>query len=63
MDQSAEIPTNPKVNSIIANITELMNEAEQMLCDSTCNHAEDQVALLRTQYGDLRSTFAAFCVV
>ena len=61
MDQSAEIPPNPKVDAIIANITQLMNEAEQMLCDSTSNHAEHQVALLRTQYDDLQAHFAALC--
>lgn len=59
MDQSAESPPDPKVKAIIANITELMNEAEQMLCDSTSHHAEHQVALLRSEEDDVRASLAA----
>ena len=36
-----------------------MNEAEQMLSDSTSHHAEHQVELLRTPDGDLRENLAA----
>jgi ElaB/YqjD/DUF883 family membrane-anchored ribosome-binding protein len=32
-----------------------------MLSDSTSQHAPDQVALLRLQYGDLRTHFATLC--
>jgi ElaB/YqjD/DUF883 family membrane-anchored ribosome-binding protein len=61
MDHSAETPPNPAVETLIANISHLMHEAELMLNDSTSHHAEDQVALLRTQYGDLQMHFATLC--
>jgi ElaB/YqjD/DUF883 family membrane-anchored ribosome-binding protein len=63
MDQSAEIPLNPKVDAIIADITQLMNEAEQMLSDSTSHHAEPQVELLRSGHSheNVGTCFAALC--
>ena len=63
MDQSSASPVNPAVETLITNINNLMNEAEQMLNDSTSHHAEDQVELLRTrdQYDTLQVHFAAFC--
>jgi ElaB/YqjD/DUF883 family membrane-anchored ribosome-binding protein len=61
MDPSAEIQPNPKVESIIANIAQLMNEAERMLCDSTSQHAEEQVELLRARCDDLQTHLAALC--
>ena len=59
MDPSAETQPNPKVESIIANIAQLMNEAERMLSDSTSHHAEDQVELLRMRCDDLKTHLAA----
>lgn len=61
MDESAQIETNPQVEAIIANITQLMDEAEQMLRDSTSHHAEAQIELLRTRCEDLRTHFTRFC--
>jgi ElaB/YqjD/DUF883 family membrane-anchored ribosome-binding protein len=63
MDQPADIPLNPKVDAIISDITQLMNEAEQMLSDSTSHHAEPQVELLRAHHGpeSVGRCFAAFC--
>jgi ElaB/YqjD/DUF883 family membrane-anchored ribosome-binding protein len=63
MDQPADIPLNPKVDAIISDITQLMNEAEQMLSDSTSHHAEPQVELLRAHHGpeSVGRCFTAFC--
>lgn len=61
MDQPAATPITPAVETLITNITHLMDEAEQMLNDSTSHHAEAQVELLRTQYDDLQAHFAEFC--
>ena len=61
MDQSAEIQPDPKVDAIIANITQLMDEAEQMLRDSTSQHAEQQIELLRTRCDNVQTSLAAFC--
>ena len=63
MDQPADIPLNPKVDAIIADITQLMNEAEQMLSDSTSHHAEPQIALLRSHHEreGVGASFATFC--
>lgn len=59
MDPSAEIQPNPKVDAIIANIAQLMDEAEQMLSDSTSHHAEHQVALLRARCDSVQTRLAA----
>ena len=61
MDPSAEMQSNPEVEALIANITQLMNEAEQMLGDSTSQHAEEQVELLRARYDTLQTHFASLC--
>lgn len=61
MDPSAETQPNPKVESIIANIAQLMNEAERMLSDSTSQHAEEQVELLRVRCDDLQTHLSALC--
>jgi len=61
MDESTEIESSPKVEALIANITQLMDEAEQMLRDSTSHHAEAQIELLRTRYDDLRTHFTRLC--
>jgi ElaB/YqjD/DUF883 family membrane-anchored ribosome-binding protein len=61
MDPSAEIQSNPHVEALIANITQLMNEAEQMLCDSTSQHAEEQIEVLRVRYDNLQTHLASFC--
>lgn len=59
MDASTDITPDPKVDAIIANINELMAEAEQMLNDSSSQHAEEQVDLLRTRCDTLRTHLAA----
>ena len=61
MDASAEIPPNPKVEAIIANISQLMDEAEQMLNDSTGHHAEQELSLLHTQCDTVRARLATCC--
>ena len=61
MDPSAESPPNPRVEIIIANIAQLMNEAERMLSDSTSLHAEEQVERLRARYDDLRVHLSTLC--
>ena len=61
MNQSASIPPDPKVAAVIANIAQLMDEAEQMLRDSTSQHAEAQIALLRPPGDNLPTHLAACC--
>jgi len=61
MDPSAELPPEPKVLAAIANIAQLMDEAEQMLRDSTSQHAEAQTELLRPPGANVRTDLAAFC--
>lgn len=61
MDPLVEKQSDPKLEALIANITQLMNEAEEMLRDSTSHHAEDQIELLRVRYEDLRAHLAEFC--
>ena len=61
MDQPAELQPNPKVDAIIANIAQLMDEAEQMLHDSTSQHAEEQIALLRARRDSVQVRLAALC--
>jgi len=58
MNPSDEIQSDPKANALIANITKLMDEAEQMLRDSTSQHAEGQVELLRAQCDGVQARFA-----
>ncbi len=60
MNPPVEIPTHPKVEAIIADITQLMDDAERMLRDSTSQHAEEQVDLLRARCADMRSHLADF---
>lgn len=60
MDPSAETQPNPKVDVIIANISQLMAEAERMLHDSTSQHAEEQIELLRVRCDSLQAHFADF---
>lgn len=61
---SAHLPHNPKVDAIIADITQLMNEAEQMLSESTSHHAEPQVELLRSnlEADSVSESFSHLCV-
>lgn len=59
MDASKEIPPNPEVEAFIANISELMAEAERMLNDSSSQHAEAQIFLLRTRFDAVRAHVAA----
>lgn len=61
MDATSELPPDPKVQAIITNISQLMEEAEQLLNDSTSHHAEDQIDLLRTRCDTLRASLDAFC--
>ncbi len=57
MDDTAETEPNPKVGAMIANIAQLMNEAEEMLRESTSHHAEDQIELLQLRYDGLQRHF------
>lgn len=61
MNPDGEIQPDPKVDALITNITLLMNEAEEMLSDSTSHHAERQVELLRTRCDNLKVHLAEFC--
>lgn len=61
MNQPEAIETNPRATALIANITQLMDEAEQMLCESTSQHAEPQVELLSKRCDDLQARVANFC--
>ena len=61
MDASKEFPPNPEVEAIIANISQLMAEAEQMLGESTSQHAEARINLLRTRCDTVRAHLAACC--
>ena len=61
MDPSKQFPPNPEVQAIIANISQLMAEAEQMLGESTSHHAEAQINLLRTRCDTVRAHLAACC--
>ena len=66
MDHSHALPShNPKVDELISDITQLMDEAEQMLVESTSHHAEPQVELLRSQFPpekeNVGACFAALC--
>ena len=60
MNQISNIPLHPKATALIADITQLMDEAEQMLNESTSQHAEGQVQLIREQCGDLRMRIEDF---
>lgn len=59
MDTLKETPPDPKVEAIVANISQLMAEAEQMLNDSTSHHAAARIDLLRARCDTVRSHFAA----
>lgn len=61
MNQPEVLPPNPKATALIANITQLMDEAEQMLRESTSQHAEAQVELLSKRCDDLQARVAHFC--
>ncbi len=61
MDQPADSSLNPKVEVLISNITQLMDEAEDMLRDSTSQHAEYELQLLRTRCHNLQARLTAFC--
>ena len=61
MNSNGETQPDPKVDVLISNITLLMNEAEEMLSDSTSHHAERQVELLRTRCDNLRVHLAELC--
>lgn len=55
---SQNVPAkNP--DALIANISQLMAEAEEMLSDSTSQHAEEKIALLRSRYEAAESRLAA----
>ena len=52
--KSSSEPTPPNskdAQELIADIGQLMAEAEEMLNESTSHHAEETVALLRSPYG------------
>lgn len=61
MENSVATAPNPKVEAVIANISQLMAEAELMLNESTSQHAEEQIYLLQERYGTLRTHLAACC--
>ncbi len=61
MEASDTPAPNPKVEAVIANISQLMAEAELMLNESTSQHAEDQIHLLRDRCENLRTHLAACC--
>lgn len=61
MDEAAENQPHPKVDLLIADITKLMDDAELMLRDSTSQHAEEQIELLRARYDDVRTHLSALC--
>jgi ElaB/YqjD/DUF883 family membrane-anchored ribosome-binding protein len=61
MEATSAPSPNPKVDAIITNISQLMAEAEQMLKESTSQHAEEQVALLRPRGSPWRSHLGACC--
>jgi ElaB/YqjD/DUF883 family membrane-anchored ribosome-binding protein len=46
-------------DDLIANISQLMAEAEAMLSDSTSQHAEEKIDLLRSRYAAAESRLAA----
>lgn len=50
-------PKNP--DDLIANISQLMAEAEAMLSESTSQHAEEKVELLRARYDSAADRLAA----
>jgi len=60
MNQSAETQPDLKAAALIANITQLMDEAEQMLSDSTSQHAEGQIEQLRARGDDLQKRITEF---
>lgn len=50
---SEKTPHVPQeADELIANISALMAEAEEMLSESTSHHAEEKIALLRTHHRD-----------
>jgi ElaB/YqjD/DUF883 family membrane-anchored ribosome-binding protein len=59
MDHLAPTAPDPKVGAVIANIVQLMDEAEAMLRDSTSQHAEPQVALMRDGHDGYPSKLSA----
>ncbi len=61
MPGAHETSPNPKVDAIIANISQLMAEAEEMLNESTSQHAEARIHLLRTRRDTVRTHLAACC--
>lgn len=61
MEPADAIPPDPKVHAVIVNIAQLMDEAEQMLRDSSSQHAEVPLELLRTRCETLQVRLAALC--
>lgn len=61
MNQTEVIQPNPQATALIANITQMMDEAEQMLRESTSHHAEAQVELLNRRCDDLQARVTNFC--
>ena len=57
---AAELPLHPNVEAIITEITQLMDDAERMLRDSTSEHAAAQVDLLRARCADMRRHLVGF---
>lgn len=59
MKSSFEKTPRPQqeADELIANISKLMAEAEEMLHDSTSYHAEEKVALLRSPYQNAEHRF------
>ena len=53
----ADLPKD--ADALIANISKLMAEAEEMLSESTSQHAEEKVELLRARYEDAENRLAA----
>jgi ElaB/YqjD/DUF883 family membrane-anchored ribosome-binding protein len=60
MNQSTEVLPNPKAIALIANITQLMNEVEQMLCDSNNQQEEVTIDTHQPSNEDLQARVAAF---
>ena len=61
MTSLSESQNGPAKNpdDLIANISQLMAEAEAMLSDSTSQHAEEKIELLRSRYEEAESRLAA----
>ena len=55
---SENTPSTPKAaEDLIADISQLMAEAEEMLNESTSHHAEEKVALFAARHDETRARF------